>query len=64
MKLLLLSYINIVVTLRMGIFSDFKGELQVLKDQKWVSKIIYTILRTTLNQALIEPQLFKDLKNC
>jgi hypothetical protein len=47
-----------------GDFSDFNGDLNVLVDFDHVSKVIHKILKTTLKQALKEPQLLKDLKNC
>ncbi|USK33062.1 hypothetical protein LIT25_21325 [Bacillus sp. F19] len=47
-----------------GDFADFNGDLKVLVKFDHVSKVIHKILKTTLKQALKEPQLFKDLKNC
>ncbi|WP_163538681.1 hypothetical protein [Gracilibacillus sp. YIM 98692] len=47
-----------------GNFSDFNGKLQVLVKPEHVSKVIHNILKATLKQALIEPQLITDLKNC
>nr|WP_274606949.1 HEPN domain-containing protein [Peribacillus sp. TH16] len=47
-----------------GDFSDFNGDLQVLGDPDNVSKVIHRILKATLKQALKEPQLITDLKNC
>ncbi|MGG0284274.1 hypothetical protein ABEY41_03925 [Peribacillus butanolivorans] len=47
-----------------GDFSDFNGELQLLVDSDNVSKIIHRILKATLKQAIKEPQLIEDLKNC
>lgn len=47
-----------------GDFSDFNGELQLLVDPDNVSKIIHRILKATLKQAIKEPQLIEDLKNC
>jgi hypothetical protein len=47
-----------------GDFSDFNNELKLLVDSKNVSKVIHRILKSTLIQALKEPQLISDLKKC
>lgn len=47
-----------------GDFSDFNGELQILGNSERVLSVIHKILKATLKQALKEPQLIKDLKNC
>jgi len=44
--------------------ADFAKELSVLKDDSTVIKFLRTVVKMLLRHALIEPQLFTDLREC
>lgn len=47
-----------------GDFSDFKDGLQVIRDRDYAYDFLLLLVKKLLLQALIEPQLFGDLKYC
>lgn len=47
-----------------GVRPDFTGDLQILKNSDYTHKTIKDITKLVVQQALHEPQLMTDLKNC